>query len=322
MNISGISLSAGSSIQRPVASAEAPQFGSFPAASGISAAQDSVSLSPLASSLRDESLTAFNTLSSEMRTQLSSLVDSGALTGEDVHNALKHRMKEARLNAYSATFRMAHNDHADLFFDESATAGDFQNALRATSARRAQLMEKLSALEGEGQANSEEYAGLSKQLVASDMNPKLLADRSGMTRHIMDPFHTFDMNETRLMQTYKETDAAYKLKGTGIDLSAIDRSLRSVGEQDAAAIVAERAGLSHANTVAKDKEFSINDALFKSIPVPATTAGALESGNERVNGGVRASIEASISTMQREGKNPFGDAEALRQYWRGIRARY
>ncbi|MBP2290977.1 hypothetical protein [Azospirillum rugosum] len=319
MNISDASPLASGSAQRLVPSSSSSQSlsatGTAVQASKEAGVKDSVSLSPLASSLHDESLTAFNALSSETRTQLSSLVDSGALSGEDVHNALKQRVKEARRSAYSATFRMAHNDNADLFFNENTNRGDFQNALRATTEKRAELMKKLSALDGAGQGSSADYANLSQQLVASDANPKLLRDRSGMKRYIMDPFGGVDFEDSRLNTTRKEVDAVYKLKAAGVDLSAIDRGVRALGERDAASIIAERADLPHATTVAKDREFSLNDALVQPIRVPPMKEGADMVGD-------RASILAANPELRRDLEKSAGISEEMSRYMKEVRVRY
>ncbi|MHA7065083.1 hypothetical protein [Azospirillum argentinense] len=284
---------------------------------GIPAPTDQVSFSPLASALRDESLNAFNALSVETRSQLSSLVDSGALSGEDVHNALKQRTKEARLGAYAATFRMANNDNADLFSSGSATSSDFREALRAASEKRAGMMEKLSALLQSGQDGSDDYAALSDQLKALMPNARLLAGGSG----VVNPFQPIDPGESRLMSTRGETDAVYKLKAAGVDLSAIDKALRPMGERDAASLVAERTGLPQTHTVSKDREFSLDQALIQPITAQPSAAGAVSGTDGRViDTDFLTNVGSAIGPLK---GNAFGeDAEAARQYWRGLRASY
>ncbi|WP_454017271.1 hypothetical protein [Azospirillum sp. Marseille-Q6669] len=316
MNVLGTSNLANSSVQSLNSFSQATSASSKMVA-GTPAPTDQVSFSPLASALRDESLSAFNALSVETRSQLSSLVDSGALSGDDVHNALKQRTKEARLGAYAATFRMAHNDNADLLSSGSATSSDFQEALRAASEKRAGMMEKLSALLQSGQDGSDDYTALSDQLKALTPNARLLAGGSSF----VDPFQPIEPGESRLMSTRSETDAVYKLKAAGVDLSAIDKALRPMGERDAASLVAERAGLPQTHTVSKDGEFSLDQALIQPITAPPSAAGAASGADARfIDADFLANLGSSIGPLK---GNAFGEgADASRQYWRGLRASY
>ncbi len=331
MSISDVSSQLGGSIQR---TSPSPSSSSASSASGTGAGRaiggtaggiaDSVSLSPLASSLRDESLTAFNALSAETRTQLSSLVESGKLTGEDVHNALKQRLKESRRTAYSATFRMAHNENADLFSSDGTTADDFRKALGATSAKREELMGKLSLLDQRGQGASEQYGEISTSLMAQSPNPALLLAQSGGQRTILDPFQGFSITQpadSRMAYTRKEAEAAYKLKDAGVDLSSIDRALRSVGERDAASLIAERTGQPTSHTVAQDREFTSDDSLFPSISISATQARTeAPVMGQRVQ--LREEVMAAWEAMQKSGRGPLEDAQSARQYREGLRVSY
>ncbi|MBK3773840.1 hypothetical protein JJL56_12720 [Azospirillum sp. YIM DDC1] len=331
MSISDVSSQLGGSIQRTSSSVPSPSASS---ASGGGTGRaiggttggiaDSVSLSPLASSLRDESLTAFNALSAETRTQLSSLVDSGKLTGEDVHNALKQRLKESRLTAYSATFRMAHNDNAGLFSSDDTTSDDFRKALSATSAKREELMGKLSLLDQRGQGASEQYGEISTSLIAQGTNPALLLAQSGNQRMNLDPFQGFSITQpadSRMAYTRKEADAAYKLKDAGVDLSSIDKALRSLGERDAASLIAERTGQPSTHTVAQDREFTSDDSLFPSISLPATQARTdAPVMGQRVQ--LREEVMAAWEAMQKSGVGTFEDAKSAQQYREGIRVSY
>lgn len=244
---------------------------SRPSAAGSvgAAAKDSVSLSALGKSLRGESAIAFNALSDKQRSQIIDLVDSGKMSGEEVHDALKQRLKQARSSAVSATRRMFANDHADLLTSGQANSGDLRDALATTLDRRASLMDKLqSALSQDGtQAASD---GLS----ARDLNP-LLTRNGGAGKITMAGFFDSKGADSRLSYTKKEGDAAYKLQSLGVDLDGIDNALRGIGEQDAAAILSERAGLSSSRTVAADSEFSERDAVFLPfISVPDLQGGA------------------------------------------------
>ncbi|MBY3753209.1 hypothetical protein GBZ26_17550 [Azospirillum formosense] len=329
MIISDVSSPVSGSTQRATSPVSSPAISSTlgagaGAATGAAGLTDTVSLSPLASSLRDESLMAFNALSAETRTQLSSLVDSGKLTGEDVHNALKQRLKESRRTAYSATFRMAHNENAALFSDDGTTPDDFRKALSATSAKRDELMAKLSLLDQRGQGGSEPYGEISASLMAQSTNPALLRAQSNGQRIVLDPFQSFSLTQpvdSRMAYTRKEGDAAYKLKDAGVDLSSIDRALRSLGERDAASLIAERTGQPSAHTVAHDREFSADESVFPSISLPApqgrTEAPAM---GQRVQ--ISEEVKAALEAQVKSGRDPFENAKADRQYREGIRVSY
>ncbi len=232
------------------------------AATGVAASspQDHVTLSPLAKSLHDESLTVFNALSDDQRGQLSALVDSGQLSGEDVHNALKQRLKEARRNAFASMGRMFSNDSAELRLN-GATSGQIDGALRTMLERRSGMVNSLTEMERNGERGSQAYQDLSTQLQARDMNPVLnrLAPGSGITRHF-----TMDFEDSRLMSTHKEGDAVYKLKATSFNLGDLDRAIRPIGERDATALVNEQS-FGAESRVSKDREFSLDDAIIKPI---------------------------------------------------------
>lgn len=220
-----------------------------------SAAKDTVSLSELGKSLRGESAIAFNALSDKQRSQLIDLVDSGKMSGEEVHDALKQRLKQARSSAVSATQRMFANDHADLLSGGKAGSGELRDALATTLDRRSSLMDKLQSALGQDGVQA-----ASDALSARDLNPLLAGKGAGNTA--MAGFFDGKGADSRLAFTKKEGDAAYKLKSLGVDLDDIDNALRGIGEKDAAAILSERAGLPSSRTVVADADFSEKDAVF------------------------------------------------------------
>lgn len=258
MELSNVLGSAGGVVGRSTLSLATPSKSGLQGAAGTAPA-DRVTLSPLARSLHDESLVAFNALSDEQRGQLASLVDSGQLSGEDVHNALKQRLKEARRSAFYAIERMAANDSADLRANGNPTRDTLLDTLGATLKRRSGMVATLSGLERDGQDDTQAYRDLSEQLKARTMNPlldRIPPDRIGLEFFMVDPA------ESRTMSTRTEGDAVYKLKATSFDLDALDRALRPIGEKDAASLVREKFGLPNGAPVAKDPAFSSDDAIF------------------------------------------------------------
>ncbi|MDQ2103063.1 hypothetical protein QSG27_10200 [Azospirillum sp. C340-1] len=275
---------------------------------GRAATEDSVSLSELGKSLRGESLAAFEALSDKQRSQLVSLVDSGKISGEEVHDALTQRLKQARSSAVAATARMFNNDHATLLRNDATSADDLRNALGSTLTQRSSLMDKLASAMSEG-----DLAATSDTLAARSLNPLLSADRSGMSRLVMPGFFGMDFTDSRLNYTRKEGDAAYKLKSLGVDFDGIDNALRGIGEKDAAAILAERAGLPSSRKVAKNSEFSLEDAVFK--PLTAGSGQAAEPSFEGQADRLRAFFQNAISPgggVQRVDIPPEFSTSALR----------
>lgn len=237
---------------------------------GYGSVADSVSLSPLGKSLHDESLVVFNALSDKQRGQLVSLVDSGKMTGEEVHDALKQRLKEARSSALNATHRMFSKDHDDLYRNPGATGDDLNNALADTLKRRSSLIENMTAA-----TSDDERQSLSDELASRGLGP----DRTGLLgkqRYIMPQFFTPDLADSRIASTRKEGDAAYKLQSLGFDLDGVDQALRSIGEQDSAAILSERAGLPSSRVVARDSSFSMEDAVIQPLAFPQSNGGSVD----------------------------------------------
>ncbi|CAO3447638.1 hypothetical protein [Azospirillum argentinense] len=292
MTVSGVT-SAASSFPVLPRSTEAPASPGATAASG-GAASDRVALSGLGGALRGDGLAAFGALSDAQRQQLADLVDSGKISGETVNDALTQRLKQARVSAMGATQRMYNNDHAALFLDETTSSDDLRGALSQTLARRSSLMDKLTAAMSE-----DERASASNDLAARTVNPLLAKDRTGMSRHIMPGFFSIDFSDSRLNSTKKQGDATYSLKALGVDLDAIDQALRKTGEEDAAAILSERAGLPTSRKVAADQDYSSDDALVKPLTVPSggSSSDALLTYGEKL----RSFLQASSAETRKAG---------------------
>ncbi|WP_149166723.1 hypothetical protein [Azospirillum brasilense] len=298
MTVSGVTSAASSFsvLSRSTGASPSPEA---TAASG-GAASDSVSLSGLGGALRGDGLAAFGALSDAQRQQLADLVDSGKISGETVNDALTQRLKQARVSAMGATQRMYNNDHAALFLDETTSSDDLRGALSQTLARRSSLMDKLVAAMSE-----DEQAAASNDLAARTMNPLLAKDRMGMSRYIMPGFFSMDFSDSRLNSTRKQGDATYSLKALGVDLDAIDKALRKTGEEDAAAILSERAGLPASRKVAADQDYSVDDALVK--PLTAPSGGSSPDARDYPNPldygkKLREFLQASFAEMRKVGE--------------------
>ncbi|CAO3446733.1 hypothetical protein [Azospirillum argentinense] len=298
MTVSGVASAASSFPVLPRSTGASPSPGAT-AASGA-AASDRVALSGLGGALRGDGLTAFGALSDAQRQQLADLVDSGKISGETVNDALTQRLKQARVSAMGATQRMYNNDHADLFFDEATSVDDLRGALSQTLARRSSLMDKLTAAMSE-----DERASASTDLAARTMNPLLAKDRMGMSRYIMPGFFSMDFSDSRLNSTKKQGDATYSLKALGVDLDAIDKALRKTGEEDAAAILSERAGLPASRKVAADQGYSVDDALVKPLnALPGASPPDARDYSNPLDYGrkLREFLQASFAEMRKVGE--------------------
>lgn len=300
MTVSGVASTASSLPPPPPPRSPATLASPGATAASGSVASDRVALSGLGGALRGDGLTAFGALSDAQRQQLAELVDSGKISGETVNDALTQRLKQARVSAIGATQRMYNNDHADLFFDEATSVDDLRGALSQTLARRSSLMDKLTAAMRE-----DEWASASNDLAARTMNPLLAKDRMGMSRHIMPGFFSMDFSDSRLNSTKKQGDATYSLKALGVDLDAIDKALRKTGEEDAAAILSERAGLPVSRRVAADQDYSVDDALVKPLTAPlgASPPDAHDYPNPLDYGKkLREFLQASFSELRKVGE--------------------
>jgi len=244
-------------------------------------ATDSVTLSPLAGTLRGTSLDLFNTLETDDRKALDSLVTNGIMSAEDVHAALKDRVKQARNAAFwqsSAQFFQENPRFAKQ--PDDIRADELQRGVGAHLDRRKQLLGQLEALEKAGKVGSDDYAATIRTLIgqaepgaeepaaAIDGGTRRRGDR--MDHHpglrIVSPFGR-SLVDPRFTQTTAEKAAGEKLTASGFASASFDRAVRSMAEADVAAHVRQQADRI-ANTMngipnppekpPEDPEFDIN----------------------------------------------------------------
>lgn len=215
-------------------------------------AKDTLSLSPLAASLKGPSLDLFNKLKQNERTLLSGLVDSGKITGDDVNNALMGSLKMARSTAFMNGGRMFESQNRGLFARAATvTADEMLKATDDTLARRKELVARLGELDKNGQGGSADYGEILRAL--SGVEPGAGADQPSAEPH-GNSRATAHLRQTRLFSPYymklgdpffirngEEEAASNKLKEAGLSLSSLTDAARGMAEDNVADMVQQQA---------------------------------------------------------------------------------
>ncbi|TWA60416.1 hypothetical protein FBZ82_12172 [Azospirillum brasilense] len=208
-------------------------------------AKDTLSLSPLAASLKGPSLDLFNKLKQNERALLGDLVDSGKVTGDDVNNALMGSLKQARRSSFATGSMMFESQNHNLFARaDSVTADEMLKATDNTLARRKELVSRLGELEKNGQGGSDDYSAVLRALSGTEpgADPRGSGRVNGPPRstRIVSPY-TMNLGDPRFQQSGAEEAAGNKLKEAGVSLSALSDAARGMAEDDVAGIVKEQA---------------------------------------------------------------------------------
>lgn len=234
------------------------QGASSTAASAAPATSDSVTLSPLAGTLRGAALDLFKKLEGADRKALSDLVGSGKLSAEDVQNALKDKLKQARNTAWWQSNMMFERENAAVTdIGHTASAQEITDAATSHLDRRKQLIGRLEDLSKDGKAGGEEYADIVRTL-AGQAKPgeeapayptidesleRLRRESRGHPERgggipINTPFIR-NLLDPRFNRTGAEKAAGDALTAAGFNSASFDRAVRAQAEDDVAAIVTE-----------------------------------------------------------------------------------
>ncbi|NUB29059.1 hypothetical protein [Azospirillum brasilense] len=222
------------------------------ATSTAESTKDTLSLSPLAASLKGPSLDLFNKLKQNERTLLSGLVDSGKVTGDDVNNALMGSLKMARSTAFMNGGRMFESQNRGLFARAATvTADEMLKATDDTLARRKELVARLGELDKNGQGGSADYGEILRAL--SGVEPGAGTDQPSAEPH-GNSRATAHLRQTRLFSPYymklgdpffirngEEEAASNKLKEAGVSLSSLTDAARGMAEDNVADMVQQQA---------------------------------------------------------------------------------
>ncbi|MGR0183342.1 hypothetical protein [Azospirillum aestuarii] len=221
-------------------------------AAAVTGAKDTLSLSPLAASLKGPSLDLFNKLKQNERTLLSGLVDSGKVTGDDVNNALMGSLKMARSTAFMNGGRMFESQNRGLFARAATvTADEMLKATDDTLARRKALVARLGELDKNGQGGSADYSEILRAL--SGVEPGADTGQPSAEPH-GNSRATAHLRQTRLFSPYymklgdpffirsgEEEAASNKLKEAEVSLSSLTDAARGMAEDNVADMVQEQA---------------------------------------------------------------------------------
>ncbi|HEY0837396.1 MAG TPA: hypothetical protein VGE72_26010 [Azospirillum sp.] len=228
------------------------------AATTAAAAADSVALSPLAGILRGAALDLFTKLEANDRQSLSDLVDSGRMSAEDVQNALKDKLKQARNTAWWESNRMFDRENAAVTdIGHVASAREITDAATNHLERRKQLISRLQELDRSGKTGGEEYADVVRTLAGQkkpgeeektdptfdESMERLRRDHRGEPGHrggipINTPFIR-SLVDPRFNRTGAEKQAGETLTAAGFTSASFDRVVRVQAEEDVSAMVAE-----------------------------------------------------------------------------------
>lgn len=223
MGISDVSTSlfqatATASVQaKPTAAKTGATDGTGPASASKT---DKVDLSDLASALKGDALDLFTNLSADDRTSLGKLVSSGALSADELNDALSSALKSERKKAFWQSAR------------EDAEAGRTpegearQKSMKAISDRmESELESRRAAMHAPGVSPQDRLAALSK--LSEDL--KDMQNSWDQLAGIGMPMKAYTLKggDERFFATSKEQAAGQKLKDLGFNSATFDKVLSS-----------------------------------------------------------------------------------------------
>ncbi|CAO3455211.1 hypothetical protein [Azospirillum argentinense] len=226
MGISDVSASlfqatAAASVQaKPAAAKAGATDGAAPAASSKT---DKVDLSDLASALKGDALDLFTNLSADDRTSLGKLVSSGALSADELNDALSSALKSERKKAFWQTAREDADAGRTLEGDarQQKMQSITQRMFSETETRRAAMVES-------GMSMEDRMAAMSQ--LADDM--RALQDTYDQLAGIGKPMtaYTLKGGDTRFFATSKEDAAGQKLADLGFHSGSFDKALSTLAK--------------------------------------------------------------------------------------------
>ncbi|OYD81525.1 hypothetical protein [Azospirillum brasilense] len=235
MGISDVSASlfqatAAASVQaRPAAAKAGTTDGTAPAAASKT---DKVDLSDLASALKGDALDLFKNLSADDRTSLGKLVSSGALSADELNDALSSALKSERKKAFWQTAK----EDADAGRTPDAEARQqkmqsiTQRMFSETETRRAAMFASGMSMEDRMAATAQ----LGEEIRAlQNTYDQLAGIGKPMTAY------TLKGGDERFFATSKEQAAGQKLADLGFQSDSFDKVLSTLAKGFAQKYVAE-----------------------------------------------------------------------------------
>ncbi|MFC5359262.1 hypothetical protein [Azospirillum himalayense] len=226
MGISDVSASlfhatAAASVQaKPAAAKAGATDGTAPAASSKT---DKVDLSNLASALKGDALDLFKNLSADDRTSLGKLVSSGALSADELNDALSSALKSERKKA----FWQSAKEDADA--GGTAEGAARQQSMKTISDRMESTLEsRYAAMDRPGMSPQDRLAALSK--LSAEM--KDMQDSWDQLAGIGMPMKAYTLKggDERFFATSKEQAAGQKFSDLGFQSGTFNKVVSTLAK--------------------------------------------------------------------------------------------
>ncbi|TWA72537.1 hypothetical protein FBZ82_102137 [Azospirillum brasilense] len=235
MGISDVSASlfqatAAASVQtKPAAAKTGATDGTAPAAASTT---DKVDLSDLASALKGDALDLFTNLSADDRTSLGKLVSSGALSADELNDALSSALKSERKKAFWQTAR----EDADAGRTPDAEAQQ-QKMQSLTQRMESTLESRYAGMDRPGTSPQDRLAALSR--LSAEL--KDMQDSWDQLAGIGMPMKAYTLKggDERFFATSKEQAAGQKLTDLGFRSGTFDKILSNQSKDFAQKYLAE-----------------------------------------------------------------------------------
>ncbi len=230
MGISDVSASlfqatAAASVQaKPAAAKASAHDGTGPVASkNVKATNDKVDLSDLASALKGDALDLFTNLSADDRTSLGKLVSSGALSADELNDALSSALKSERKKA----FWQSSKEDADA--GRTADGAARQQGMQAISDRMgSELESRRAAMYASGMSAEDRMAALGQ--LSEDL--KGMQNSWDQLAGVGRPAKAYSLKggDERFFATSKEQAAGQKFADLGFRSASFDKALSTLAK--------------------------------------------------------------------------------------------
>jgi len=225
MKISDISASlfqvtAAASVQAKPATAKA---GAKDGTGPVASTNDKVDLSDLASALKGDARDLFKNLSADDRTSLGKIVSSGALSADELNDALSSALKSERKKA----FWQSAKEDADA--GGTADGAARQQSMKAISDRMESTLEsRYAAMDASGMSPEDRLAALSK--LSGDL--KDMQDSWDQLAGIGMPMKAYTLKggDERFFATSKEQAAGQKFADLGLRSGSFDKVISALAK--------------------------------------------------------------------------------------------
>lgn len=227
-DLSGTAATARTTTALPPSGTAAAKNAGAQAVSQENPQRDSVSLSPLASELKGDSLKVFSQLSTEDRTKLGSLVATGAMSAQEVGLALTSQLKQQRATTFWGEASKAVASLSGQAGAQSSGSLDISfDELSRASARRSAV--KNSGMSGNEELNAmkqmqKEFFGNNKDLDSFESAKKSFGN--------LDTPYFMNAGDERYVQSDEEREAGRRLNELGFKSENFDSAISMLAQAD------------------------------------------------------------------------------------------